>query len=108
MAAEGLGRESAGLASPTSAEVGPAGAGQSDSGPTQSDSPESGSPESAQGQEPGDGGPMGPADGPVPSESAASPGGLPQGAVAIPLELLRQAGRLGKPRIRRSGKPRDR
>jgi hypothetical protein len=97
MAAEGLGRESAGLASPPSGEVGPTGARRPDSAPTQSDSPEFGPRDSAQGQEPGDGGAMGPGAGPGPSESAAAPGGLPQGAVAIPLELLRQAGRLGKP-----------
>ena len=69
MAAEGLGREIPGLASPGGAESGPAA---------------------------GDEGPEGPGESAHSGQGPGSQDGPPQGAVAIPLELLRQASGLGQ------------
>ena len=74
MAAEGLGRETPGLASPGSAEFGQA---EPDQGP-------------------GDGSSDGPGDSPAAGESAPTLEGPAQGAGAIPLELLRQVSGLGQ------------
>ncbi len=83
MAAEGLGRDSAGVASP---------GGTADAGPRAGDGSAEGSADAA-----GNGGSGGPPD-PAPElgSVAPSPQGPGQGAVAIPLELLRQASSLGQ------------
>ena len=98
MAAEGLGRETSGLANPGSAasglgESGPAESGQTQSGHHQSGQHQSGQTHSGQGeslQGAGDASPDGPA------EHLAALEGGEHGELAIRLELLRQAGGPGQ------------
>ena len=88
MAAEGLGPETAGLASPGSAETGQAGPGDLELGPSPS-----GQGESARG--PGDASSDGLGDSPFPAEPVDALEAGDQGAMVLRLDLLRQAGALG-------------
>ena len=88
LAAEGLGRETSGLANPGSAASGLGESGPAESGQTQSGQTQSGQGESLQGA--GDASPDGPA------EHSASLEGGEHGELAIRLELLRQAGGPGQ------------
>ena len=83
MAAEGLGRDSPGLASPRSPESGQGSGHDSPDGP--GDAP--------------------PGDSLLPPESAAQGEGHSQAVLPIPIELLRQAGDLGGPPARASWQP---